>query len=220
MPVSSTSSGSSTPPAASQAGRGDRRPLATTTRSASSLLQPPPPLVWTPVTVGVRAPGAKLRASTVTPSSRRTLSWASTARRSTHSNVVRRPARATRSSSPGRAARSTMVGRHHVQEADLGHAGSEQGIEYVGIAVAQHVPQPGEQRMGVPYLGRAPPVPGERIVRIGRQRCGVALEHRDRVPMAGQGESRTEAGDPRSDHNDLCHVPLRSSAVPDRAGRA
>ena len=99
--------GGAQPP--SQAGSALRRPVATTLSAAGSS---PPSSSRTPVTAGAPEPLGRGGQQSLEPLRRSRSTWpsASTARRSTHSNVVRRQHSITRSSSPGSGAKPTIVG--------------------------------------------------------------------------------------------------------------
>jgi hypothetical protein len=92
--------------------------------------------------------------------------------------------------------------RQAIQQPDLRGAGCEQALEHVGVAVAQQVPQPGQQGVRVAHLGGAAAVPVERLVRRRRQRGGVALEQDDLVPVARERQRRSEPSDACPDHDD------------------
>ena len=207
MPVSSDVAVGSTPMFDSSRGTAERRPTVATTRSAS-IVRVGAPLARddarrSPSAARRRSPGRATRLSATVPSSSSTPSAASTARRSTHSNVVRRQARATRSSSPGRGSRSVIsTGRLSAKRISVAPAASS-GVEHVGVAVAQQVAQPGQQRVRVAHLRRAAAVPLEGGVGVGRQRGGVPLEQRDPVTGPRQRQRAAQAGDPGADDDDV-----------------
>ena len=103
------------------------------------------------------------------------------------------------------------VGEHR-DEVHLGGPGGEEGVEHVGVAIPQRVAKSGEERVGVTHLGRSAAVPLERPMGVGRKRRGVALDERDRVTGARQGERAAEPSHTGPDDDNVGHLPPPASS--------
>jgi hypothetical protein len=95
--------------------------------------------------------------------------------------------------------------RQRPDEVHLRRAGVEERRQHFGVAVTQQVAQACEEGVGVPHLGSAAAIPGERLVGIGGQRCPVALDEDDLVAGRAGAQPDTQPADPSADHDDPCH---------------
>ena len=179
----------STPSGRSQRGTAERRPSAATTRSASIVVA-----VARCTHAGDH--GRLAVASSTTRARRRPCRRAASTRAVGQHDAAQHPleggAPAGERDQVVVAGPRVAVGHldgQVVAEAHLGGAGGEQRVEHVGVAVAQQVAQPGQQRVRVAHLRRAPAVPLEGGVGVGRQRRGVALDQRDPVARPATGAS-------------------------------
>ena len=99
------------------------------------------------------------------------------------------------------------VGREDPLDAEFGGALLEQCVEHVGRTLAQDPAQPGEDRVRLPGVGSATPIPVVEGLVGGVGHVGVvALVHGDPVPVARQQQREQHAGHATSDDGDVLGI--------------